>query len=286
MVRLTVLNNMAGGEFRESFDRQAEWGIEVLDLKDALFGKAIEALSVEEAEQVAQAAHARGLSVHTMSTCLLHGDIEMGEAAFRERYRAGLDNLLKLAPALRPAQVRLLMAGTSRRADILDSSVYLEAVHPWVFDVYREAVDALADAGFKAVIENEVGKCLFSTPHEVIRFFSILARPGRVSLIWDVQNLWQMGTFPSLEVYEALKPVIGMLHVKGGRSEHPGGRLKWRSKLEDASWPVIPILEAAIADGKSDVICLNPSHGEAPEGYSHDFKADLDYLRASIKEIQ
>jgi len=277
---------MAGGPLDESLDRQVKWGIEVLDLKDSLFGKSVEALSINEAQQIAEAAQARGLSVHTLSTCLFHGDIEMGQETFRATYREGLANILNVAPVLRPTQVRLLAARTSRRADILDSSAYLEAAHPWVFDVYREAVDALTDAGFKAVIENEVGTCLFSTPHEIVRFFSILARPGQVSLIWDVQNLWQMGTFPSLDVYEALKPVIGMLHVKGGRAEYPGGRLKWRSKLADASWPIIPILEAAIADQISDVICLNPSHGECPKGYNHDFKADLDYLRASIKEIQ
>jgi sugar phosphate isomerase/epimerase len=183
-------------------------------------------------------------------------------------------------------QIRLLMASSSKRENILDSTRYIQDCCPWVFDCYREAIDRIHERGCAAVIENEVGRCLFSKPLEITGFFSLLDRADRVSLIWDIQNFWQTGTFPSLEVYESLKPYIGMIHVKGGRAEIPGGRLKWRCSLEDASWPVVPIIRRAIADGVSPVICLNPSHGEPSTDYVYEYKDDLAFLRREIEEIE
>lgn len=285
-VHLTLLNSMAGQEVEASFDRHLAWNIRTLDLKDALYGKSVEQLTSTEAQRIRAAAQRRGLSVNTLSSGLFYGDIEQGEAAFRETYAPRLENLLEVAPILQPAQIRLLVATSSRRAEILDASVYLAARHPWVFEVYREAVDRIHAAGFATVIENEVGQCLFGSTQEIAGFFSILDRDDAVSLTWDVQNLWQLGVFPSLAVYRALKPYIGMLHLKGGRTDVPGGELKWRSGLREASWPVLAIVREVVADGKSPVICLNPSHGKATPEYSPDYESDLEFLRSEVAEIE
>ena len=284
-VKLTVLNSMAGKEIEACMDQHLAWGLLVLDLKNGIFGKNVEELSQEEAEQVATLASDRDLSVHTLSTGVFHSDVEVGEDAFREQWTPVLDRAMEVAEIIRPAQVRLLMGGSSQRAEFMDSGVYLAESHPWIYDVYREAIDRIFDAGFLAVIENEVRNCLFSTPQEILSFFDILERPYAVSLIWDAQNLWQMGTFPTLDVYRMLEPLIGMVHLKGGRAEVAGGPLVWKAGLEDASWPVIQIVKAAIADGVSPVICLNPSHGEKPDGYVEDTSESLAFLRREIEEI-
>ncbi|MBT5830254.1 MAG: TIM barrel protein [Candidatus Latescibacteria bacterium] len=286
MAQLTLLNSMAGNDIKACMDQHVAWGVRVLDLKDRLFGKGVAQLSCDEALKIAQMANERDMSIHTMSTGLFYSDVEVGEKAFREKWFPVLDDVLQVANTLKPHQIRLLMATSSKRLDILDSTVYLSACHPWVFDVYREAIDRVVNAGFGVVIENEVHDCLFSRPQEILSFFEVLDRKDAVSFIWDVQNLWQMGTFPSLEVYHMLKPVIGMIHVKGGRADIPGGQLVWKAGLQDASWPVVPILKAAIADGVSPVICLNGSHGEKPEGYVEDAAANLKFLRDSIEEVE
>ena len=284
-VQLTVLNSMAGTEIGACMDQHLAWNLRLLDLKDRLFGKAVAELSTQEAEAIAEMAEERGLAVHTLSTGLFHSDVEVGEAAFRASWFPVLDRALAVAEILRPQQVRLLMACSNKRGEVIDASVYLAESHAWVFEVYREAADRISDAGFGVVIENEVRGCLFSSPQEILSFFSLLQRPDAVSLIWDVQNLWQMGTFPTLDVYRMLKPLIGMIHVKGGRAEMPGGPLVWKANLADASWPVVPILKAAVADGVSPVICLNPSHGERTEGYTEDTEGNLRYLRTEIGEV-
>jgi sugar phosphate isomerase/epimerase len=220
-----------------------------------------------------------------LSTRLFGGDIETGRQAFQDANVAKLEHVISLARILQPHQVRLLMASSSKRSEILHSGVYLAESHPWVVEVYQDAVDRLTAAGQRSVIENEVGGCLFATPAEIVSFFTALGRSERARLIWDVQNLWQLGTFPTLEVYHALKPYIGMIHLKGGRAEVPGGKLKWRAYLEDASWPVVPIVRQVIADGVSPVICLNPSHGESSPDYGSDPGTEIEFLRRTFKEI-
>ena len=284
-IHLTMLNFMVGGGYEGQMGHHLEWGIHHLDLKGQLFGKAVEHLSLIEAQKIRQAADQREMKIHTLSTCLFDQDIEAGETAFREQDFPALERVLDIADILQPYQIRLLVAKTSRRPDILDSSRYLEEVHPWVVPMYGEAVDRICNRGFRIALENEVGSCLFARPEEIIRFFDAMNRGDRVGFIWDIQNLWQMGTFPSLAVYENLKPLISMIHLKGGRSEIPGGPLVWKSNLEDASWPVLEIVRQVIADGVSPVICLNPSHGKTPENYNLDTKRDVYFLRRHLKEV-
>jgi hypothetical protein len=283
--QLTVLNVMAGPALEASLDRQREWGLDLLDLK-AIAGTPIAELTPAEAERVRAAADARGQSVHILSTGLFGSDVEEGEAAFRERHLPALENALRIAPILGPERIRLLAAGCGLRADLCDAVAHVVHRRPWLIELYREAVDRITEAGFEAVIENEVGHCIFGSPQEILAFFDALERPARARLIWDIQNLWQMGTFPSLQVYRILRPLIGSVHAKGGRAEHPGGPLRWKADLPEASWPVVPILSAAVADGVTPVVCLNPSHGEAPPGYEPDYARDLQFLRQQIPGIQ
>ena len=280
---LTMLSSMAGPDFPRAFDVHVEWGLDVLDLKDGLFGKLVERLTDAEAGQVVDAARARRLPVYTMSTCIFADDIEMGEGEFRERHCGTVERAAAIARILQPRQVRLIIATSARRAEFTNCADYLASRHPWVIATYAEAVDRLHEAGFHVTLESEPGNSLFARPQEIIDFFAALNRPGRASFTWDIQNLWETGTFPTLDVYRQLKPVIGMLHVKGGRAEQPGGPMKWASSLEDASWPVAAIVQAAVRDARSPVICLNPSHGERPpDGYAwtaDDFRRDIEFLK-------
>ena len=60
-----------------------------------------------------------------------------------------------------------------------------------------------------------------------------------------------MGTIPSLGVYEQLRPLIAYFHLKGGQSGEGSTALRWRSSLEDATWPVGEITRQVVADGVS-----------------------------------
>lgn len=284
-VKLTILNSMTGTDFEQALNQHLEWGITVLDLKDAIYGKTVDDLLPAEAEQVAKQIAARGLTVETLSTGIFHADIEPGETAFRARFNDKLARILEAAPILQPRNIRLLSASSSKRAEFADSVEYISQHHAWVFPLYREAVEQIHEAGFQVVIENEVNKSIFAKPQEIVDFFRLLDCGDKAGLTWDIANLWEEGTFPSLEVYAQLKPLIRLVHLKGGRRSD-GQRLA--SSLEDATWPVKEIVGAVLRDNVSPVICVNPSHGAKNAGYNHtlaDYERDILYLRHEFAGI-
>ncbi len=281
---ITMLNSMADRDFETALDRHVAWGLRHLDVKDSVFGKGVVDLDDAEAQRAAALIGARGLSVYCMSTQLFHGDVEVGETAFREAHLAPLERAISVAEVLRPNLFRLLSARTTGRAQLSDSIAYLRDEHPWVIACYREAVERLAAAGLRVTIENECHANIFSTPTEVTDFFAELDCGDAVNLTWDVQNMWQMGTVPTMDVYRGLRPLLAYYHLKGGQAE-PGSRsLRWKSSLEDASWPVREITRQVVADGASPVICLNGSHGARKPGYSYDgvLERDLAFVRREI----
>ncbi len=289
-VRLTMLNSIAGKEFEPALDRHVEWNLRTLDLKNEIYGKSVDELLPHEAEQAVSAINARNLDVTTLSTGLFYGEIEQGETAFRAQFSASLDRILKTAPIFKPLNVRLLSARSSQRPTIPNSAEYLKARHPWVFSVYREAIQRLHEAGFFVVIENEVDSTIFTHPQEIVDFFEVLDCAGKVGLTWDIGNLWEEGTFPSLDVYYQLKPLISMIHLKGSRDvEQDGLTKRFASSLEDCPWNVLELVQAVVDDQVSPVICLNPAHGATSPAYNHsleNYYQDLLYLRHQIKGIE
>ncbi|MBC8104175.1 MAG: xylose isomerase, partial [Cytophagales bacterium] len=156
----------------------------------------------------------------------------------------------------------------------------------WAIGVYRDWVDRIAAAGFGILVENEAQGCLLGSVAEIQMFFTALDRPV-ARYTWDVQNLWQSGTFPSLEVYRHLRPLIGAVHLKGGRASEDGETLEWAASLDEASWPVLEIVRAVVEDGVAPYLCLNPSHGRKPASWNvwEVAQREVAFLRREIEGI-
>ncbi len=287
-VKVTALNSMLDKDFEQALDRHVSWGIQVLDLKDGIFGKGIVALTEEEVKRAADLINQRELSVHCLSTVLFARDIELGEERFRKDCLEKIDHVIRIAEILQPQVVRFIAAQTSKRKEIENSVEYISSNHPWLLAFYGEAADKIYDAGYKTAIENESGNCIFKNPEEIVDFFGKLGRREKIYLIWDVGNLWQMGIYPTMDVYNKLKGLIGYYHLKGGQPSEPEGELGWKTSLEDASWPLVEITKQVVADGVSPVICLNNCSGKRIEGYDYSniTKRNLDYVRRAIPEIE
>ena len=280
-VQFTMLNSMASADFATALVRHAAWELQYLDLKDQIFGKVVDRLSPAEAIQAKGLIEDHRLKVHCLSTSLMHIDVSTGEARFQSELDE-LDRVLETARIFSPRVIRLLSPRFAGRGRLSNCIEHLGRSHRWVFHVYRQALHRIQAAGFIGMIENEASESIFSTADEIVDFFAMLDAPGD-RLIWDAVNLWQMGCAPSLEVYERLRPLIGGFHLKGGQADK-NGSLKWASALEDASWPILPIVNRVIADGICPVICLNPPHGQARPGYDYDDlpSRDLAFLRLRI----
>lgn len=282
---ITILNAMAGREFEAALDRHVKWGLTRLDLKDNIFGKNVSDLSDRELAAASRMISERGLNVYAISTSLFSENLEAGEPVFREKHLGAISRVLEIARALSPAIVRLIAPSTTKRRSLTDAVQYAKSESPWIFDQLDDAIARIADAGFTTVIENESSASLISRPDEALAFFASLANSEKAMFTWDVVNMWQVGTFPTVEVYEALRPIVGYIHFKGGQSEGPSGPLKWKSPLDEASWPVRDITARLVRDGVCRAICINPPHGEIrpgtdPSGW---VERDIEYLRELLE---
>jgi hypothetical protein len=286
MTDITMLSFMADSDIIASLNKQSSWDVRVLDFKNNIFGKSVIDLTDTEAGQLRDEMHNRGMSLYCLSSDLFYDDIEKGEAYFEVNHLGKLTQALHIANILKPKVFRLLAATSGKRAKFTDSVHYMQVYHPWVIPMYRQAVDQIRTQGFEVTIENEIGPCIWTNPDEILQFFNLLDRRDHVYFTYDVQNLWVMGTFPTIEIYRKLAPIIGFFHLKGGQSG-ADGKLEWSSTLEDASWPVAEMVKQVVLDGVSPVICLNPSHGKLRKGYNYmdTVRRDLDYIRKIIHEM-
>lgn len=287
---LTILNSMADPDFERALEIHKKWGLRWLDLRDGIYGNWVAAVDIDTARRARGAIDRAGLEVFCLSTSTFFEDVEKGEALFREKHIGKLSHLIELAKIFRPRVMRIIAAQLPSRQSGENSIEILASKHPWIFDVYREAVDRIVDAGLRPTIENEAFKCMLSQPQEVVEFFDRLDRKQSVGFTWDVQNQWATGVFPTLEVYETLKPLIQYYHVKGGKSDDISSRkLKWNVALRDADWPVAEITSRVVADGVSPVICINPAqHGENNPDYDYTdiVKRDIDFLRSNVPGVE
>lgn len=281
--QLTLLSSILGPDFHRALQCQSALGLRFLDLKDGLWGQSIEEISGETAEHAASLLEEFGLEVHCFSTSIGGAPLS-DEAAFRARFEPALENVLRAAKILRPQVIRLLAPRlTARNGEIAVARLLRE--FPWLIGIYRAWVDRITTAGCGVLIENEAQGCALASVNDISLFFAALERP-KARFTWDVQNLWQNGVFPSLEIYRQLEPLIGAVHLKGGRADE-NGALKWAAPLDEASWPVLEIVRAVVTDGAASFICLNPSHGEKPAGWDNWQVAqrEIAWLRREIEEF-
>ncbi|HEY8591165.1 MAG TPA: TIM barrel protein [Naasia sp.] len=272
---LTLQSDMCGTSLDDVLSFNAGLGISAIDAKTGLAGEPVEALTVEAAREFRRKLVDHGAYLFAFSTSLLHVDVAAVDAlrGEAERVRA----LLPVLEALTPRYVRVLAPTMGNRAGASASSEGFP-VGP-VSDVIVEIARVCAEAGAELLIENGPEASIVSSPADAVSLFSgLAAREPRVHAIWDVQNMWQCGWFPTAADLPAMAPFTRYVHVKGGRTDDGAapGPLMWASALEDASWPVDDLLNAVTATATVEAVALNPSHGRMPEGVTAAALRDRD----------
>ncbi len=283
---LTILNAMAAADLDEALVISCGWGLKWVDLRSQIYGKPVGALTRDDAHRARAAIDAAGVRVFCLSTAVFGGDVSAGERAFRDQLK-GLRQVLAAATVLEPQVVRVLAAQLPHRRPEQEAVDVLKSRHPWLIDLYREAISLISAAGFTPAIENEAGSSFLSETADFIDFFDWLNRSDAV-LTWDIGNQWETsGRIPTLADYETLRPLIGYYHLKGGLAEEGGERLEWQSSLEDSSYQVAEITQRVVDDGVASVICLNPPHGKRKPGYDYSSltERDIKFLRTTVKGI-
>ena len=290
-MELTMLNNMAGTDLPVALDRYVSLGLRLVDLKDGIWARKVEELDEEQSARVAALVGERGLAVHCLSTALGWTDVNIGEKSWRANQEQLLARVLRVAAIVRPRYLRVLAVrvGTAEHP-VRWSYQETVAAHPWLPVAFADIVRRINAAGYAACIENEARHCALATSEDVAAFFGMLlplVGGGSCDYVWDVQNMWQMGTFPTLPMLEKLQPYLRLLHLKGGRADALGN-LSEASSLRAASWPVSRIIAEVHRAGNVDVICLNPSHGKRPADYGiwNVVQDDIAFLRELFLKLE
>lgn len=277
---ITMMNNMASKDIEESIRYQAEKGLSQLDLKNHVYGRNIGALDDGQVEKLEGVIDKHGMQLYCLSTELMSGYVEDGEAHFSKGF-AQVDRIAKVARRLEPKMIRIQAVDTR----VHDSEPTIEQIvqrHAWLVRLYRELSQELVTAtGCKVTIENTPGTCILRTEAHVKDFFDHLDMGAEVGFTWDVQNMWECGRFPDANMVDTLARDINYIHVKGGAVAESGSQeLAWKSTLQDASWDVQGVLSRVIGAGRVAAISLNPSHGRTPAGYDikESIAKDIDFL--------
>ena len=266
--KLLALNVMIGGNIDESLEQHRQCGLRYLDLKMDFCGAPIEDSDRATVQQIAQAAAQRGLETYCLSSCLGNCSISDDDTYLQEQY-TGVKRLISFIPILNPRCVRLIMPRGD--AAVIHDERILSA--------YRDWCQQLLAAGVEVVIENEIGNSIGRDPQLIMSFLENLGIGNKVRYIWDIANQWQEGRFPSTADYHILRPVIGIIHVKGGRWNNPQEKTyAWKSMLDNSDWPVTELCALAI-ENNVPAICINPPHGTAPENWSYDLNSDISFLQ-------
>lgn len=264
-VRLSAITANGGTTLERALVSFVSWHLELMDLWGGLgMAPSLDLLGRDGAARVAAALDRAGVGCHALASAVFGGTVAIGAEQFRADGLAELDRVLEIAAVVRPRYVRLLAAQAPGSREHDGNAVgRLRESDPWLGPLYREAADRIVSAGFDVTIENETKQSFLSSPQEYLDFADWIGNPGRV-FTWDIQNAWQTGTAPSVSVFRELEPVVGYVHLKGGRADE-AGQLCWASDLASASWPVGEVVHAVLESAASPVLCLNPSHGKVPE---------------------
>lgn len=286
--RLTMLNDMAGGDFTTGLDRLAEWGISDLDLRGNVMGYSIGELPLYAAEAAMAEITKRGMSVFSMSTGLLVGDICRGPEIARREVDDILSRVLPNASVLRPRFIRLLAGQWPGRPPAPLAVQAILRDFPWVIDEYRRAASIVTEAGWVPILENEARDCFLSHPDEMVEFLKAVDVPS-LRFTWDVQNQWATGVYPTMAHLDQLAPYVSYYHVKGAKAGANPLVAEWNASLEDSTWPVVELTQAVVDRGLSEVICLNPTqHGKDLPDYDYSSvpEQDLKFLRTHIRDVK
>jgi sugar phosphate isomerase/epimerase len=113
-----------------------------------------------------------------------------------------------------------------------------------VLKAFEAAAEAAAAAGMTVAVENEPGFWV-DTPAASARLVDALGHPA-LRLNWDPANLHWGGQRPTREGFEAVRPLLGNLHVKDYTPDDAD--VPWRPVGEGVT-PWEDILSWVAADG-------------------------------------
>ena len=287
-MKISVINNGISSDFETCCRVLKETGVKYIEIQN-VNKTPVECLTVEDAKEWKRLADQYGITPVIVTTHAFAGvavnAVEVGD----ETYTKHLE-LLKNGIA----QAKALGAGMVR------SMVFTKAIVTWGFhgaDVWNaggnkswgkfiklfEPIAQLAeDEGVDVVVENGFNAMITSA------FLSrkMIDELGskRIKLLWDPCNALYYHEFPTVEVYESIREVIGHIHIKDAKIDSVKSEVDFRAIGRGMMSPYLSDLADALRRDKySGYISLEnvlrPEGGDFIDGYYQDIPEFMEIFK-------
>ena len=177
----SIFTDELGLDFAETLPILKSWGLEHVDLRSRVFGRAFEALTDEELAKVKQLLDEHGLKVGCLQSSL--AKVHLPDQERQEAEAQKLERIIRAADALDCRLVRAFFywqPGPEERGEL---AVRPDALQQ-VLDMFRPLADRAKEADLILTFED----CGVTTD-EVFAVLDALGQPAW-GLAWDVANEW------------------------------------------------------------------------------------------------
>lgn len=280
--RLGVLTDEVSDRYEEALAWAAEQGLSHVEVR-MVNGRNVAELTDEEAMEIRRQAEARGLYISAVASplfkCALDparpvasGDTFGQKEESVEAHHDKLAKVIQIAKLLGTHRIRIFSFWREENPEL-----YMEEISSHLGRAARIA----ASEGMELLLENEPS-CNGGYAEEVAAIVRSVDSPA-LRALWDPGNEAHTGREAYPAGYEAVKGLVGQVHLKDAYVGHNGkGRCV---PLGSGTVPVIAQLRALSADGYEGLFTIETHF--TPEGGSRmtGTRMTLEALKALMEEV-
>jgi sugar phosphate isomerase/epimerase len=225
---VSIFSDELGLDLVEAIPRFKAWGLEYVDLRGKIFGKALEDMNRDEILEVRRLLDKAGLKVGCMESSIAKVHLPTDAAVIKEQH-VKLENLLAASEVL---ECRLLRCFHFWQGRYRTDGIRLEgSVMERVMELTRPLVEHANAGGLTVAFENCGARI-----REILAVMDSLGG-CKAYLAWDPHNDWKEEAegYGSEQAYiKAIAPISKVIHVKAQMAlPEAGPVLPWATVLEE-----------------------------------------------------
>ncbi len=267
MFDLAVFADDIDQDLNHALDVTESLGVKWVEIRSA-FGRNLVDNTDDQAREVRDAIHARGLRVRCIAAPLFKCHLREAGEARQEQFFARPHNLAAQIGVLRKAVhlARMFNTHLVRCFSFWRIKGDLGTIWEEMLEQFREPVRLAGHEGIILVMENDF-ECNLGTGSEAAGFIDEIGSPN-LRLLWDPGNAYFVGETPYPSGYSLARHLVAHVHLKDAVRDATTGKARWVA-LGSGEVDLLGQLGALRADGYSGVLAME-NHYTPPGGSKED----------------
>jgi sugar phosphate isomerase/epimerase len=264
---LAVFSDDIDQDLKHALDVIESLGVKWVEIRSA-WGRNLVDHSDDQAREVRDAIHARGLRVRCIAAPLFKCHLREAGAASQEQFFAAPHDLAAQMAVLRKAVhlARMFNTHLVRCFSFWRIEGTSRAIWEEMGEQFREPVRLAEREGIVLVMENDF-ECNLATGREAAGFIEEIDSPS-LRLLWDPGNAYFAGETPYPTGYRRARHLVTHVHLKDAVRDATTGVARWVA-LGSGEVDLLGQLRALKADGFSGVLAME-NHYTPPGGNKED----------------